>query len=430
MIIALEFIIFPYLDISLSNKTQIRPKPSELLKLPEFRSFLIGRFLFIMGVRMSTTVIGWWMYELTNSPLALGLVGLSEVIAALSFALYAGHYIDRNENRGLLLRCVLFYLCCVLCWFVLSDSVMHGYKPWTIAAGILVIIFITGIIRAFSGPTFSAMISKIVPRHFLPTAASMSTGSWLTASIVGHAFGGFCIALFGIHFSFLVILLLVLMGYFFLRKLSTKMVNVHANQNTWQSVREGIDFVFKSKAVLGTMTLDLFAVLFGGAVAMVPIFARDILKVGPEGFGWLNAATDLGAIMSVIYLTISPLKGRQGKKLFYAVAIFGICIIIFGLSTHFWLSFVALMISGMADGISVVVRSTILQLKTPDELRGRVMSVSSMFVNSSNELGQFESGIAARLMGTVSSVVFGGCMTLLVVGVTWFKAPELRKMKY
>jgi MFS family permease len=163
---------------------------------------------------------------------------------------------------------------------------------------------------------------------------------------------------------------------------------------------------------------------------MVPVFAKDILRVGPEGFGWLNAAADIGAILSVLYLTVRPLRGGQGKKMFIAVGVFGLCIIVFALSKFFWLSFLALMISGMADGISVVVRSTILQLKTPDELRGRVMSVNSMFVNSSNELGQFESGIAAKLMGTVTSVVFGGCMTLLVVGVTWFKLPELRKMKY
>lgn len=411
-------------------KSNIPVRPSELFRHAEFRSFLIGRFLFIMGVRMCATVIGWWIYVLTENPLALGLVGLSEVVAALSFALYAGHYIDRNENRGLLLRCVLFFLCCVLAFFGLSDPIMQGTKPWTIASLILAVIFVTGIIRAFAGPTFSAMISKIVPRASLPTATSMSSATWLIASIMGHAFGGFCIAWFGIHFTFLVVLGLVLASYFFLRQLHIKLVNVKSSQNAWQSVREGIDFVLNSKAVLGTMTLDLFAVLFGGAVAMVPVFAKDILLVGPEGFGWLNAAADIGAILSVLYLTVRPLRGGQGKKMFMAVGVFGLCIIVFAISKLFWLSFLALMISGMADGISVVIRSTILQLKTPDELRGRVMSVNSMFVNSSNELGQFESGIAAKLMGTVTSVVFGGCMTLLVVGVTWFKLPELRKMKY
>jgi hypothetical protein len=178
------------------------------------------------------------------------------------------------------------------------------------------------------------------------------------------------------------------------------------------------------------MSLDLFAVLFGGAVAMVPVYAKDILRVGPQGFGWLNAAADIGSIFIVVLLTVAPMQRNQGKKLFFAVAGFGACIVIFALSKWFLLSFAALMFAGMLDGVSVVVRGTILQLKTPLELRGRVMSVNSMFINSSNELGQFESGIAAKLMGVVPSVVFGGCMTLLIVIITWFKAPSLRKLEY
>jgi MFS family permease len=201
-------------------------------------------------------------------------------------------------------------------------------------------------------------------------------------------------------------------------------------QRTWESVKEGIRFVFKTKELLAALSLDMFAVLFGGAVAMVPVYAQDILKIGPIGFGWLNAAIDIGAICVVVVLTISPMKHAQGKKLLLAVAGFGICIILFALSKWFVLSFFALLIAGMLDGISVVVRGTVMQLKTPDHMRGRVSSVSSMFINSSNELGQFESGLAARLMGVVPSVVFGGCMTLAVVIVTWFKAPTLRKFEY
>jgi len=207
-------------------------------------------------------------------------------------------------------------------------------------------------------------------------------------------------------------------------------LNEPGEKKTWESVKEGISFVVKTKEILGALSLDLFAVLFGGAVAMIPVYARDILKVGATGFGWLNAATDIGAIMSVVLLMAFPMRRRQGTKLFFAVAGFGTCIIIFGLSQLFWLSFAALMLGGMLDGISVVVRGTILQLKTPSHMRGRVLSVNSMFINSSNELGQFESGVAARMLGVVPSVVFGGCMTLLVVGITWFKAPSLRKMEY
>jgi MFS family permease len=188
--------------------------------------------------------------------------------------------------------------------------------------------------------------------------------------------------------------------------------------------------VWNTKELLGALTLDLFAVLFGGAVALVPVFAKDILKVGPVGFGWLNAAADIGAILIVALLTLMPLQKKQGKILLLAVAGFGASMILFALSTWYWLSFTALLLAGMLDGISIVIRGTILQLKTPNALRGRVMSVNSMFINSSNELGQFESGLAARIMGVVPSVVFGGCMTLAVVVITWLKAPGLRKLEY
>jgi len=215
-----------------------------------------------------------------------------------------------------------------------------------------------------------------------------------------------------------------------LRNIAVKPILYKATGNTIKSIIEGVQYVFKTKEILGAMTLDLFAVLFGGAVALVPVFAKDILHVSPVGFGWLNAAMDIGSIIMVTILTIKPLQRNQGRILFFAVGAFGICIICFALSKLFWLSFFALMIAGCMDGISVIIRSTILQLKTPDELRGRVMSVNSMFINSSNELGQFESGLAARLLGTVRSVVFGGCMTLGVALFTWFKAPSLRKMEY
>ncbi len=380
---------------------------------------------------MTGTVIGWWMYILTGSPLALGLVGLSEVIPALSMALYAGHYIDINEKRRLLLKCIVLYTVCIsLLLFLASPFVKTHLHPWTIAICICCVIGATGAIRAFSGPTFSAMIAQIVPKDLLPNAASISSATWLVGSISGHALGGFLIAYLGIFKSFWAILSFILIGFLLLRNLKVKPILHKASTKTWESVKEGINYVFKTKEILGAMTLDLFAVLFGGAVALVPIFAKDILKVGPVGFGWLNAAMDIGSIIMVTMLTIKPLRRNQGRILFYTVAGFGICIIFFALSKAFWLSFLSLMLAGCMDGVSVIVRSTILQLKTPDELRGRVMSVNSMFINSSNELGQFESGLAAKLLGTISSVIFGGCMTIGVVIVTWFKAPALRKMEY
>ncbi len=405
--------------------------PYAPLKITEFKNFIAGRFIFIMGIRMTGTVIGWWVYLLTNSPLALGFVGLSEVIPALSLALYAGHYIDINEKRKLLLRCILFYILCIILFIVLSTSFTAArFHHWTIAFLIFGVIAVTGAIRAFSGPTFSSMISQVVPKHMLSSAAAISSATWLIGSICGHAIAGFLIAWIGINHTFFVILAFVITGYIFLSRLSIKPVFVNTASKTWESVKEGLDFVFKTKEILGALSLDLFAVLFGGAVALVPVFATDILHIGPIGFGWLNAAADIGSIITVTVLTIRPLQNKQGRLLFLAVAGFGLCIILFALSTVFWISFAALLMSGCMDGISVIIRSTILQLKTPDALRGRVMSVSSMFINSSNELGQFESGVAAKIMGTVTSVVFGGCMTIGVVIFTWFKAPSLRKMEY
>jgi MFS family permease len=414
------------LALPATNKNPYAP-----LKIPEFKYFIAGRFIFIMGLRMTGTVIGWWIYLLTKDPLALGLVGLSEVIPALSLALYAGHYIDINEKRKLLLRCILLYLGCILAFIFLSTGFAEiHFSSWGIAAFICGVIAATGAIRAFSGPTFSAMIAQIVPPESLPAAASISSATWLIGSITGHAAGGFFIAFFGINYTFWFILLFVLTGFFLLRNLAVKPILHKGSSNTWSSVKEGINYVFKTKEILGAMSLDLFAVLFGGAVAMVPVFAKDILHIGPIGFGWLNAATDIGSIITVTLLTIWPLQKNQGKLLFFAVAGFGTCIILFGISKIFWLSFAALLLSGCMDGISVIIRSTILQLKTPGELRGRVMSVNSMFINSSNELGQFESGVAAKILGIVPSVVFGGCMTLAVAVATWFKAPSLRKMEY
>jgi MFS family permease len=410
----------------------LKSDPFASVKVTEYRNLLIGRFGFIMGLRMMSTLIGWWIYLLTNDPFAIGLVGLSEVIPALSLALYAGHVIDQSEKRRLLLKGVMLYFLASLCLvfistkFTSSHLTRHG-----VAVCIYFVIFCTGIFRAFTGPVFSAIIAYIVPRNDLQNATTWSQGTWLSASVTGHATGGFLIAVVGITNTLVVICGLIAVSFFFLFKLKPKpAATVKGVVRTWESVKEGLRFVYKTKELFSSLSLDLFAVLFGGAVALIPIYARDILKVGSEGFGILNAAADMGSILIVIILTLFPAKRNQGKKFILAVGGFGLCIIVFGISKIFLVSFFALMISGMLDGISVVVRGTIMQLKTPDFMRGRVMSVNSMFVNSSNELGQFESGITAKLMGTVPAVVFGGSMTLLVVIYTWFKSPTLRKMQY
>jgi len=381
---------------------------------------------------MMGTLVGWWIYNLTNAPFAIGLIGLSEVIPAVSLALYAGHVIDMSEKRKLLLRGVILYLTAACCLLFISTSftAQHLSNHW-IALCIYAAVFCTGIIRSFTGPVFNVMVAQIVPKSSLQNATTWSQGTWLSASVTGHAIGGFLIAALGNTGTLTCIVSLIIIAFGFLFQLKKKSaLNKSGEKKTLESVKEGIRFVIKTKEVLGALTLDLFAVLFGGAVAMVPVYARDILQVGAEGFGLLNGAADIGSIIIVVLLTLTPLKKQQGKKLFFAVAGFGICIITFALSKIFLLSFIALMVSGMLDGVSVVIRGTIMQLKTPDHMRGRVMSVNSMFINSSNELGQFESGIAAKIMGVIPSVVFGGCMTLLVVGTTWFKAPSLRKMEY
>lgn len=416
-----------------SQKTsQVTDDPFAAVRIPEYKNLVLGRFCFIMSLRMMSTLVGWWIYELTNDPFAIGLVGLSEVIPALSMALYSGHVIDISEKRKLLLKSVFAYICAALVLLFLTTPFVHAnVRNIYISYCIYAVIFCTGVFRSFAGPGFSALIATIVPRQYLQNATTWSQGSWLTASVMGHAMGGFMIAMVGTMGTQTIICCLMTTAFIVLTRLKPKPVLVKSGETrTWESVKEGLRFVFKTKELLGAFTLDMFAVLFGGVAAMIPVFAKDILKVGPMGFGWLNAAIDIGAICVVVLLTIAPMKKAQGKKLMLAVAGFGACIIIFALSKWFILSFFALMFAGMLDGISVVVRGTVMQLKTPDHMRGRVSSVSSMFVNSSNELGQFESGMASRIFGIIPSVIFGGCMTLGVVAVTWIKAPSLRKFEY
>jgi MFS family permease len=441
----------------MSDSPQITNDPFAAVRIPEFKNLMIGRFTFIVALRMMSTLVGWWVYELTNDPLAIGIVGLSEFIPAFGFALYAGHVIDISERRRLILRGVFFYILAAGILLFLSTTgtpvisiinlpqeiqresdkyVLHFSEHKHLfgnltANCIFIVIFCTGIIRAFTGPTFSSMLAKLVPRNLLQNATTWNQGTWLAASVTGHATGGFLIAFIGNTGTMIIVCSLLVVGFLVLTQLKPKpIIEQTSEKKTWESVKEGLRFVFRTREILGAFTLDMFAVLFGGVTAMVPVYARDILKVGPIGFGWLNAAVDIGAILVVILLTIWPLQKAQGKKLLYAVAGFGACVIIFGISDWFIISFAALLIAGMLDGISVVVRGTVMQLKTPDHMRGRVSSVGSMFINSSNELGQFESGVASSLMGVRPSVIFGGCMTLLVVIITWIKAPTLRKFEY
>lgn len=399
----------------------------------EFRLFLFTRVFYTMALRMVVTVIGYELFQITRDSFSIGLAGLSEFIPVFSLALYAGHVIDRSDKRSLYLKSIISYALCIAALIVLTTpAIQHQLTAKTAALLFYVVIFFSGIIRAFAGPTSNAIIAQLVPRDSLRFAASLSSTSYLTASILGHASAGFLIAGIGVNKTFYVIFFLVAMAALVVSRIGRKPV-VHNNltAKAWESVKEGLSFVFKSKILLGAISLDLFAVLFGGATALIPEFADRILQVGPVGFGWLNAAMDIGSAITIVTITFFPLLRRQGYKLLFAVAFFGICIITFGFSKIYLLSFGALLLAGMVDGVSVVVRSTVLQLTTPDEMRGRVSAVNSMFINSSNELGQFESGFTYRLLGgAVPAVVFGGCMTLVVAVITWFKAPTLRKFEY
>jgi MFS family permease len=406
-------------------------KPSFFIN-KEFTWYLFARVIFLAGIRMTPVLLGWKLYELTGSALSLGILGLSEVIPAVLMALPAGVKVDKSNKQRLITICFIAYLITMIGMLIVTShqfATVAG-KP-VIEWSIYLLVFATGAIRAYSSPAFNAFLAQLVTKEQLVRATSLSSMAWLIAASAGPAIGGLLLGYTNITIAFMIVCVLVFIALLCLQNVAQKPVSWDPGKTkTWDSVKEGLRFVMHQKALLGSMTLDMFAVLFGGAVALLPVFAKDILQAGPQGLGWLLAATYIGNFIAIAFLTWQPLASRQGKKLFYAVAGFGVCMLVFAISKNYWLSFGALLLSGVFDGVSMIVRGTVLQLFVPDEMRGRVSSVSSIFINSSNELGQFESGVAASLLGTVPSVIFGGCMTLGVVIVTWFKAPTLRKLEY
>lgn len=404
--------------------------PYAALRFREFNIFLVARFAMVFAWSMQFIVIEWQVYSMTKDPWSLGLIGLMEVIPAVLTALIAGHIVDQKEKRNLLIKCIIGFSIISFGLFLLSDPTLSTeISSNTILYFIYILVFLGGIVRAFLGPTIFSLIALIVPKKAYPNAATWSSTTWQMAAVLGPALAGFSISLVGVHWSMCLILAFSLLALIVTLQIGRKpILNPKIGQPVMESLREGLDFVFESKAIFGALTLDMIAVLFGGAVALLPIFAQDILQVGSEGFGILRAAPAVGTAITMIGSTRFPIHKNAGKKLLWSVFGFGISIIVFGLSESFWLSVFALFMSGALDGISMVIRQTILQLKTPDHMRGRVASVNSMFVGSSNELGAFESGATAKLMGTVTAVVFGGTMTLLTVGFTAFISPSFRKL--
>ena len=404
----------------------------EVLAFPEFRYYIFTRFFFILVINMQSTLISWKVYEITKDPFSIGLIGLVEFIPAFVMAFYAGHVIDRNDKKKLLFFSVAgnLALSLVLLLVTLPWSMQHLGQS-SVLLSIYTIVFFTGIMRAFSGPTSFALVNQLIPREKLPEAITWHTGSWQIAAVSGPALAGLLYGKLGITMTFYGMLFMLAISLTAVMFITNKPPLVHEREESiLKSIREGFRFVWRSREVLGTMSLDLFAVFFGGATALLPYFADVILKTGPEGLGMLRSAPALGSLLVLLLVTFRPLKKQQGRLMLFCVGGFGFMIILFGLSQMFWLSMFALFISGVMDGISVIVRSTILQLKTPDGMRGRVASLNSIFIMSSNELGAFESGLTSKFFGVVPAVVFGGCMTLVVVAVTWFKAPTLKKLNY
>lgn len=399
-------------------------KPTYLLP-PAFIKLLVFRILIVLSYQMVAVVVGWHIYELTHDALALGLVGLAEVIPYFCCALFAGYAVDHHSRRlfGVAASAVLVLNSAALM------AVSAGWLPGEATHWIYASIMLTGIARAFIGPSYSALFALILPREQYARASGIGSSVFQVGLVVGPALGGLLVGWADKTTAYGVATLLALLATALLIWLRVQEPPPAESTPVLTSIGEGLRFVFGHQILLGAMSLDMFAVLFGGAVSMLPAFIHEIYHYGPEGLGILRAAPAIGGVMTGLVLTKYPINLHAGRWLLGSVAGFGLCIIAFGLSQQFWLSGLLLLASGMFDGVSMVMRNTIYQLVTPDTMRGRVSAINGIFIGSSNELGAFESGLAARLMGLVPSVVFGGVMTLLVVGITAKSAPKLRKLE-
>jgi len=402
--------------------------PYAALRFKEFNVFLLLRFALVFGWSMQFVVIEWQVYSMTNDELSLGIIGLCEFLPAFLIAPFAGHIVDRKEKRNLFMLCIaLFSLISFGLYWLTSSTIETSWQTNTILYCVYGLVFFGGVLRAFFGPTIFSLIALIVPKKAYPNAATWSSSTWKGANVFGALCGGFLIAWIGVHYTLGIIFLLVMLALVLVFQIDRKPVlNKLTNESIKESLKSGLQFVFNDKVILGALTLDMIAVLFGGAVAIFAVFAKDILDAGPKGFGLLNAALSSGSIITMVATTYIPITKNTGKKLLISVFGFGVCMIIFGASKLMWLSVLALFFSGVFDGISMVVRQTILQLKTPDDMRGRVGAVNSMFVGSSNELGALESGIAAKLFGAPLAVMLGGTVTLITVIVMSVKNKPLK----
>ncbi|HEX9160305.1 MAG TPA: MFS transporter, partial [Thermoanaerobaculia bacterium] len=371
-------------------------------------------------------VVGWQVFEITRDPLSLGMIGLAEALPFIGVSLYAGHVADRLPRRpialagtaGMLLSAIALLV------FTLSGMIARG-RVWPI----YLVIFLSGITRSFTRPAFTALSAEVIARDIYVNAVAWRSSTWQLAAVVGPAAGGLVYGFAGAAAAYAGVSVLMVLAVLALGLVThDARPQVREEVPIGESLRVGIRFIWRQPVLLAAMTLDLFSVLFGGAVALLPIFAR-LLGAGPQGLGLLRAAPAAGSLVTGVFVAHRPPMKRAGPALFAAVSIFGVTMIAFALSRNFFLSLALLTISGMADNVSVIIRGTLLQTMTPQDLLGRVSSVNQVFIGASNEIGAFESGVAAKLMGTVPSVIFGGAMTLVVVVITLWRSPQLRRMR-
>lgn len=405
--------------------------PYASLRIPSYRWFILSTFTMTLGAQIQGVVVSWQIYDITRDPLSLGLMGLAEALPYISIALFAGHVADRRDRRTISLGSLALLVVCSISLLALNLG-----PAWRSNAGghrvvwpFYVVIFLSGVARSFLQPARQALGAEIVPRPLFPNAVAWRSSTWQTAAVAGPALGGLLYGFTSPSFAYAVDVLLMIFALLAFAAIvyvprGTRTVETSVGE----SLRTGIQFVFREPVLLGAMTLDLFSVLLGGAEALLPVFADSILNVGPQGLGILRAAPAAGATVMSLYLAHRRPFQRAGRSLLNAVAVFAVCIIGFGFSRSFLFSLLLLAISGMADNVSVVIRSTLLQVMTPEHLFGRVSSVNAIFIGSSNELGAFESGVAARLLGTVTSVVLGGVASLSVVGIVALRIPSLRRL--
>lgn len=400
--------------------------PYAALRVTDFRRFIACLVAQTLATMVQGVTVGWQVYQVTHDPLALGLVGLAEAVPFIATALPAGHLADRLDRRRVCLMALAVLSACSFALFgMTAGGLIRQDTVWAVYA----VLFASGLARSFLQPTRTALSADLVPRELYLNAITWRTSSWQFAAVAGPALGGLLVGFAGSATAYAAAGSLIGLAWFAMFRVETRLSAANPLGRGVAGLLEGVRFVRRQPVLLGAITLDLFSVLFAGAEALLPIFATDILHVGAQGLGILRAAPAAGSVLMSLYLSHRPLGGRVGHVLLGSVALYGVCISGFGLSTHFGLSVLLLGLSGMFDNVSVVMRGTLLQTLTPREVLGRVAGVNAIFVGSSNEVGAFESGVAARLIGTVPAVVLGGMVPLLVVAAIAWGIPQLRTLE-